>query len=217
VSFLSAPCVARAEDPVKTNFDILRTLTVQVADELVASFPPDSTARELWLVPASRDERYDFIGNILMESLAAKRYRAHIPVPPAASPADSTGMGTKSPAAVEVSGLRLEFQATDFTLRYPKIYRSHVIGGKEVKRSAGVRVQIKLVDPRDGLVVWMGEAARSYDDHFPYGMIAEVEEGLYMFTKPARQSRSWGKIVEPVVVSGIIVGLIYLFFSNQSD
>ena len=43
-----------------------------------------------------------------------------------------------------------------------------------------------------------------------------VEAGLYSFTKPERETKKWGRIVEPVVVSGIIVGLIYLFFSNQS-
>ena len=216
--FLTGPCSAKADDPVKTNFEVMRSLTAQVADELVSSLPPDSTIREVWLVPSSRDERYDFIGNLLMESLSAKGYRAHIPVPPApAGPPDSTGSPAASTVVAAPSGMRLEFEATDFTLRYAKISRSHVFGGKEVKRSAGLRVQAKLVNPRDGLVVWMGEASRSYDDRFPYGMIAEVEEGLYMFTKPPRQSRNWGKIVEPVVVTGIIVGLIYLFFSNQSD
>ena len=214
VSFLIGPSSASAGGAVKSNFEIMRSLTAQVTDELVSSFPPDSAARELLLVPSTRDERYDFIGDILMDSLAARGYRAHIPVPAAPGPADSA---VAPPVVAEPFGLRLEFQATEFSLRYPKIYRSHVIGGKKVKRSAGVRVQVKLVDPRDGLVVWMGEASKSYDDRFPYGMIGEVEEGLYEFTKPPRESRNWGKIVEPVAVSGIIVGLIYLFFSNQSD
>jgi hypothetical protein len=217
VYVLTSPRLANAGDPVKTNFEIMRSLTAQVADELVSGLPADSTARELWLIPSMRDERYDFIGDILMESLGAKGYRAHIPLP-AAPPGlpDSTASGAVSNVVEAPAGLRLEFEATDFTLRYPKISRSYLIGGKEVTRSAGVRVQVKLVNPRNGLVVWMGEASRSYNDRFPYGAIAEVEQGLYMFTKPPRHSRNWGKIIEPVVVSGIIVGLIYLFFSNQS-
>jgi len=215
VPILMSPSSVSAGDPVQSNFEIMRALTAQVTDELVLSFPPDTAARELWLAPSGGDERYEFISNILMKSLTTRGYRAHGPV--VRSPSDSSGSAAVSAAAWERSGLRLEFQAIDFSLRYPKIYRSFLIGGKEVKRSAGVRVLVKLVDPRDGLVVWMGEASRSNDDRFSYGMIEEVETGLYQFTKPPRESRKWGRIVEPVVVSGIIIGLIYLFFSNQSD
>ncbi len=64
---------------------------------------------------------------------------------------------------------------------------------------------------------WVGEAESSYEDSFPFGRISEVEDGAFAFTKPPRDGTNWGKIVEPVVVSGIIVGLIYLFFSNQTD
>jgi len=79
------------------------------------------------------------------------------------------------------------------------------------------RLLAKLVEPANGHVVWMAEASKSYDDQFSHDDIDEVEAGLYAFTKPPRESRNWGRIVEPVVVSGIIVGLIYLFFSNQGD
>ena len=215
VPLMMSPSSVRAGDPVKSNFEIMRALTAQVTDELVLSFPSDTAARELWLVSSGGDERYEFISNILMKSLTTRGYRAHAPVAP--NPVDSAGSAAASPAALERFGLSLGFQVIDFSLRYPKIYRSFLIGGKEVKRSAGVRVLVKLVDPRDGLVVWMGEASRSYEDHFSYGMIEEVETGLYQFTKPPRESRKWGRIIEPVVVSGIIVGLIYLFFSNQNS
>jgi hypothetical protein len=206
---------ARADDPVKSNFEIMRTLVTEVSEELVSSFPSETPTRELLLTPVARDERYEFIANIMTKSLTTRGYRAYEPAPP--NPADSTGSPAVPPAAMGESGLRLEFQVIDFSLRYPKIYRSFLIGGKKVKRSADVRVLVKLVDAADGLVVWMGESSRSYDDGFSYGAIEEVEAGLYQFTKPPRESRKWGRIIEPVVVSGIIVGLIYLFFSNQSD
>jgi hypothetical protein len=82
---------------------------------------------------------------------------------------------------------------------------------------AGLRLEFELVEPGNGFVVWMSEASKSYGDQFSYDDIEDVEASLYDFTKPPRESRNWGKIVEPVVVSGIIVGLIYLFFSNQGD
>lgn len=202
---------AWSQTPVKTNLDVMTDLTTQVVDELVAGFPGGSTPREVRLAPAGRDERYDFIGSVLLRSLTAKGYRAFAAAP--MSPADSTGAAP----LVGGAGLKLEYRVVDFTLRYPKIYRSHLIGGKKVKRSGGVRVLATLMDSADGLVVWTGEAGDAYDDVFPYGSLEQVETSVYQFAKPPRESRKWGRVVEPVVVSGIIVGLIYLFFSNQGD
>ncbi|MEJ2722025.1 MAG: hypothetical protein P8181_12940, partial [bacterium] len=119
-------------------------------------------------------------------------------------------------SAIPNNKLWLEFEVLDFDLRYPKIYRKYLIGGKVVKRRADVRLLAKLVDSGDGLVLWQGEASKTYEDQFPYSQISEVEAGLHEFSKPPREGRSWGKVVEPIAVSAIVVGLIYLFFSNQS-
>jgi hypothetical protein len=190
-------------------------LVGRAVNQLISDFPEGKTPAALRMSPVGRDERYEFIGNILVKSLTSAGYRAYTALP--LNPSDSTSAAPPAGVAAEREGLRLEYQVIDFTLRYPEIYRSYVIGGKKVKRSAGVRVQARLIDPADGLVVWTGEAADAYEDVFPYGAIDGVEAGLYQFTKPPRDSRKWGRIVEPVVVSGIIVGLIYLFFSNQGD
>jgi len=206
---------ARADEPVATNFELLKSMTDEISEELIAGFPADVAGRDLVLAPAARDERYEFLTSVFTRSLTEKGFRAHDPA--ARSAADSTRGGNPAGArSAPASGLNIEFQITDFDLRYTKIYRKYLIAGKKVKRSADVRVTARLVDPRDGLVVWMGEAVRSHDDVFPYGEIDEVEVGLYSFTKPSRETRKWGRVVEPIVVSGIIVGLIYLFFSNQS-
>jgi hypothetical protein len=216
VSFaFTAIASARADGPVATNFDLMRDMATKVSEELVSGFPSGTANSQLRLAPVGRDEQYEFVGNMLTKSLTAKGYRAY--ATPSVNPTDSTGSASALSARGGGSALRLEFQLIDFSLRYTKIYRSFLIGGKKVKRHADVRILAKLVDPADGLVVWLGEASRSYDDHFSYGNIDEIETGLYEFTKPPRESRHWGKIVEPVVVSGIIVGLIYLFFSNQGD
>ncbi len=207
---------AGADEPVKSNLNVAREMTLEVATELVSGFPDTISSRDIQLAPFGNDERYEFIANMLTEALTSKGYRTHMPVRPAV--ADSAAAAATAPAAVaNRSGLRLDFTAIDFRVRYTKIYRSFLIGGRTVRRQADVRVFARLINPADGLVVWSGEAARSFEDQFPHGDLDRVEEGLYQFTKPPRNSRNWGRIVEPVVVGGIIVGLIYLFFSNQGD
>ena len=34
---------------------------------------------------------------------------------------------------------------------------------------------------------------------------------------PVRDEVKWGRFIEPVIVTGIVVGLVYLFFSNQDS
>ncbi len=206
---------AAAESPVRSNLDVMHAVTTQVGEDLISGFPATVAGRELRLVPLGKDERYEFVANVLTQSLTAKGYRTYAPV--SGVMPDTAGSGPPSGSSLERSRLRLEFQVIDFSIGYPKIYRSYLIGGKKVKRSADVRLMTRLVDPADGLVIWTGEASRSYADDFSYGAIAHVEEGVYQFTKPPHESRKWGRIIEPIVVTGIVVGLIYLFFSNQGN
>ena len=135
------------------------------------------------------------------------------------SGAGQNGM-TQAPATQtsdDPGKLVLTFQNIAFGIAYPDVYRSHLVGGKHVKRRADVRVHATLTDGHTGRVVWVGEASRDREDEFEFGDSARVEQGLYQFSRPVLPGSSWGKIAEPVFVTGIIVGLIYLFFSNQSD
>lgn len=220
----AASSPARGEVRVRSNFDVMDKLALEVCGELVSKMPADLPTREIRLAPFGSDGRYELIANAFTRSLGDKGFRVYMPVPQAkadTSAASGAAPDTVSAAGGEAAGgdaaLMLEFEAIAFTLRYPEIYRSYLVGGKNVKRTAEIRVLAKLVEPQNGLVVWMSEASKSYDDQFSYDDIEEVEASLYDFTKPPHESRNWGKIVEPVVVSGIIVGLIYLFFSNQGD
>jgi hypothetical protein len=210
---------ARGEGRVRSNFDVMDKLASEVCAELVSKMPGDLPTREIRLAPFGTDGRYELIANAFTRSLGENGYQAYMPVPQAKT--DSSAASRAAPDTAFAAGgdaeLRLEFETIAFTLRYPEIYRSHLIGGKQVKRAAELRVLAKLVEPQEGLVVWMSETSKSYSDQFPYDQIENVEASLYDFTKPPHDSRNWGKIVEPVVVSGIIVGLIYLFFSNQGD
>ena len=130
---------------------------------------------------------------------------------------DSMAQAPATPTTATPGNLVLTFQNVAFGIAYPDVYRSHLVGGKHVKRRADVRVHATLTDGDSGRVLWVGEAARERADEFDFGDSARVEQGLYQFSRPVLPGSNWGKIAEPVFVTGIIVGLIYLFFSNQSD
>ena len=132
----------------------------------------------------------------------------------ASAPPDTSGAAQGSSAA---GTYVLTYQNVVFAVKYVDSHRSFVVGGKRVERHAAVRMMTTLTDPADGRVVWVGEAARESNDEIDYGKAMQIEQGSYAFNKPIVPSAGWGKYVEPVFVTGIIVGLIYLFFSNQSN
>jgi hypothetical protein len=132
-----------------------------------------------------------------------------------AAPDSLSAPGGSGSTAASKQSLTLEFQNVAFQLGYPDVYRAHLVGGKRVRRDAVVRVLATLTDVT-GEVVWTGEAERTHRDEFDRGDTGRVEAGSYSFLRPELPSGGLGQYAEPVFVTGVIVGLIYLFFSNQS-
>lgn len=201
----SLSVAAHAGNPVTTNLDVMDTLAGQVLLDVLAGVPSEHQVRDIILVPYANDERYDFLDYVFTRVLTMNGYRTRA----------LTGKTVNDTTLS--SSLILEYHALNFTLRYPKIYRAYLLGGKKVKREADIKLHARLVDPVDETIVWVGESSKHYEDQFSYSHVDDVELGDFSFTKPPHDTTNWGRIVEPVVVSGIIVGLIYLFFSNQTD
>jgi hypothetical protein len=202
---------ARGEAPVKSNLDVATDLTAEIASEVAKHFPGPARERGVVVVPGGRDEINGFITNVFIKTLADEGIEVHSPSSAALKEQGDTLSSVKGDPLV------LEFQPLLFGIQYLKMYRSHLIGGKRVMRRADVKIFAKLVDPSNDSVLWAGEVERSYSDKFAYRRISQVEQGMFAFTKPTYEPTKWSRIIEPVVVSGIIVGLIYLFYSNQSS
>jgi hypothetical protein len=194
----------RAAENVATNIDLMQQLTAAVVIELHGKFDPSLGGRAVQLKPAGSSEDYTFVTNVFREQLTKLGVTTIEPTAP---------LDPASPQAPFV----LQYQNVVFDLKYVDSHRSFVVGGKRVERRASVRIMTTLTDPVDGRVVWVGEAARDQSDEIDYGDAAHLEQGAYTFNKPVVPSAGWGRYVEPVFVTGIIVGLIYLFFSNQSS
>jgi hypothetical protein len=196
----------QAAESVASNIDLMQRLTAQVIGELHGKFQGAVAGRGVQLRPGGTTEDYTFVTNVFREELTR------------------LGVTTIEPTATPVPGdsasslpLILQYQNVIFDLKYVDSHRAHLIGGKRVDRRASVRIMTTLSDPVDGRVVWVGEAARDFTDEIDYADAARLEQGTYVFNHPVVPSGGWGRYAEPVFVTGIIVGLIYLFFSNQSD
>jgi hypothetical protein len=236
----------RAGEKTPGNIDLMQQLTAQVINELYGKFGPSLKGHAVQLKPAATTEEYTFVTNVFREELTKLGVTVIDPSTPLAVPlgmsssattpaqtttgqnpagtfptqgAPATQMSSPTPrdSAVTSRAFVLQYQNVVFDLKYVDSHRSFVVGGKRVDRRAAVRIMTTLTDTADSRVVWVGEAARDHSDEIDYGDAALIEQGTYAFNKPVVPSAGWGHYVEPVFVTGIIVGLIYLFFSNQSN
>jgi len=195
----------RAAELVATNLDLLTRLTAGVVQELQGKMLAGVAGRPVALKPFAAGEEYTFVTNVFTAELT----RAGVTTL-------QQGTGSTASAADSTGPVVLQYQNVAFGVSYVDSHRAYLVGGKRVERRAIVRIMATLSEP-DGRVLWVGEAQRESEDEFEQGDAALVEQGTYQFARPVMPAGGWGRYAEPVFVTGIIVGLIYLFFSNQSD
>lgn len=184
---------------VPTNLDLMTGMTSEIAGELYDQFAAELGGRGVKLKPFANDERYQFLSNIFMSILSDRGLKVY--------QSNATG-----------DLFTVEYQAITFDLSYPRVYRSWLFfGGKRVERRTGVTILATVYDQATGSVVWVGQGTRETVDEFAHGDVDRIEEGTFEFARPGLPTSGWSKLVEPIFVSGIVVGLIYLFFSNQNS
>lgn len=185
-----------------SNLDVMEGLTREVAGDIVTAFDAARRGRPVRLSPAQTTEEYRFVESMFTSVLDERDVPVYTGAAKEETPADV---------------LELRFETLEFGVEYPDVFRSYLIGGKNVRREAVVTIRGTLVDPASGAVLEVTESSRGESDEFSYGDLGTMERGTFEFLRPPMPSSGWTRVVEPVFVSGIIVGLIYLFFSNQSD
>ncbi len=112
--------------------------------------------------------------------------------------------------------VRLEFQIMEMRIAYTSVDRVAFWTGKEVERRGSCVLTSRLVRSRDDEVLATTQQEVVMADRFDYDLLELLASDNYSFTSPELVERDWSKSTEPYVVTGMMVGLIYLFFSNQS-
>lgn len=188
-----------------TNYEILEKISDEALDELAANMP--DLARETVVLIRKEGGIGSGIDKVFENELVKRMTRAGLRI--AGKTSD------KDPA--QISDYVFSYQIVSFSIKYPDIGRSYWIGAKEVTRSAEVGIFAKLLDSSTGEILWVGESQKRYEDRIAYSLLERVEDPAHDFTQPERNEIKWSRFVEPVVVTGIVVGLVFLFFSNQDS
>ena len=188
-----------------SNYGILEKIAGEALDELAENMP--SIARETIILIRKEGGVESGIDKVFENELVRKMTKAGLRIASKTADSDQT----------ETSEYVFSYQIITYSMKYPDIGRSFWVGAKEVERLAEVGIFAKLLDSKTGEIVWVGEAQKKYEDRIAYSLLDRVEDPTRDFTMPVRDEVKWGRFVEPVIVTGIVVGLVYLFFSNQDS
>jgi hypothetical protein len=184
-----------AAQPVPTNYELVREAARRACGQWTEGLRAHTTA------PVALRAATQASGNFLVENALAGVL---------------TDNAIAVRTAVDSSGPVLEFEVVDLGMAYVDSHRRLWFGARTVEREARARIFARLVDPAAQKVLWADQAAARVRDRVRADDLASLEErNPPEYAKAVLPPPRWNKLVEPVVVSGIVVGLIVLFFTNQ--
>ncbi len=129
-----------------------------------------------------------------------------------------TGRGLTVIAGREgASNSVLSIRAMDLAVRYGDTSRSWIFGKKRVERIAICELSSTLIDSGGTIIVSIRSGAED-SDIVPVSEL-DVLEGAedWNWLSEGEISGDGGGILEPLVVTGVVASLIYLFYSSRAE
>ena len=207
-----------------TNVALMEKTTSAAVDSLVQLLPFPLRGPVLLGATIPHDAAWmveNFLGGRLREKGVKVVVSAVPPAPavPDTSEADTTvvsdSLRVSAAPESEQGMLNLEYRVTELGMEYPRAWRPHHFGQKRVERVAIVSLYGRLIDQNSGTLVWAGEGRATQRDVVPASKLPLLEGKGPDWQKGTLPAGKLGAIVEPFVVAAIVVGLVYLFYSNK--
>ncbi len=110
----------------------------------------------------------------------------------------------------------LDFRIGELEVDYTQRWRKSLFGSAMVERSARGAISFRLLDGADGRVLWTDTDRREKKDIVPQGMLSRLEDIPGLSPSAESGGRGITRVLEPVIVSGIVVGLVLLFYSSRT-
>ncbi len=192
---LTIGATALAAVPFPTNMDLLVETVASAVDESLrrVEMPDDAASAPLLVVAQSKHDANWMVEHLLANRLLTRGFSVTL---------DST--------AVQPTSMRLSYRVLDLGISAYSGLR-----GSEVSRQGQVTLALRLSDERDDVVRWQDEITRTQRDRIPKKQLDLLQHDQFKFAKTELEEQTWSKFVEPVIVSTVLGGLIYLFFSNR--
>ena len=181
--------------PFPTNMDLLVETVASAVNESLGriEMPADAALAPLLIVAQSKHDANWMVEHLLANRLLTRGFSVTL---------DST--------TVQPTSMRLSYRVLDLGISAHSGLR-----GSKVSRQGRVTLALRLSDEGDDVVHWQDEITRTQRDQIPKNQLAILQHDQFKFAKTELEEQTWSKFVEPVIVSTVLGGLIYLFFSNR--
>lgn len=185
----AAPAVGA--EPLATHLDQLVIVAQEAVDQALGQAPAQLAPGEgpVLLVADTPNSANWVVEHVLTERLLARG----LPV------TTDTTLGNGPRLAYRVLELRLTGQSR--------------LVGSLIDRQARLSLALRL--SHGDSLQWQDETAAVRRDRVPRASLELLSNSVYPFTKLELEERSFGRFIEPVIVSTVLGGLIYLFFANR--
>ena len=114
-------------------------------------------------------------------------------------------------------GMVLRVRPMELLVGYGDVSRPWIVGSKRVERLASAEVSSRLIDA-DGSVLMTTRTSGSAMDVVSWGD-AEALSGSeeWSWLSAELPEGGGGGILEPIIVTGVVASLVYLFYSSRAD
>jgi len=133
--------------------------------------------------------------------------------PPTAADSARAGAGSHTSAAPPRT-VQLQMQVDGSGVSYVRRLGKFPFGTKGYERLAAMRAVATLLDPSTGEVYWTRSAARSVTDVVPKNSVVYASSGSGKLNPPVPKGGT--RWLEPLIVVGVVAGLVVLFYSNRN-
>lgn len=123
---------------------------------------------------------------------------------------DSVGMVTAGDSGHPV----LDYQLASARVTYLRL-RGWLPGRIKIERQTLVEGRLTLREPATSRVLWTGDATSNFVDAFPRQQLPLVEDARFTDLNGSVPERNLTRVFEPVIVVGVVAGLVALFFQNR--
>lgn len=214
---------AHAREMVPTHGMMMDSAATLVAADLVRGATPLSHDRPVVVVVPVPGDSMGLLAQRLLERLRADgkdvrlRERA-LSTPGVNPPYMPPGMSTSPGDAPTDSGtptVELHVRVDGEGVSYVRRIHKFPFGLKAYERLTTMRASATWRDPKTGEVFLAKSASASVTDIVPKGDVAYATGGSRVFDVPVPRGNGV-RFVEPLIVVGVVAGLVVLFYSNRN-
>lgn len=123
-------------------------------------------------------------------------------------------VGLEKEEGIEENDLVLSFRVIRLSLEYPEVKSKKLLGKSWVKRESQVLLSFNLCDSQ-GRVLWSKRGEKKKSDLVRMDELTDLNNKQYPYLSPEVPESSWGRYIEPAVVTVVVGALVYLFFANR--